>query len=43
MHPFPIDSGYRTACESSQLKSYSTATCNVTVMHDESAIGLVEM
>jgi len=36
------DSGYRTACRSSYLKPYSTTTCNMTVTHDESAVGLVK-
>jgi len=37
--------GYRTgtACGSSYLTTYSTATCNVTaVTHDENAVGLAE-
>jgi len=38
----PFGSDYRTVCRSSYLKPYSTATCNVTVMHDESVVGLVE-
>ena len=36
-------SGYRCACGSWNLKTYSYATCDVTVTHDESAVGLVEM
>jgi len=35
-------SGYRTTCGSVHLKPYSTTSCNVTVTHDENAIGLVE-
>jgi len=35
-------SGYRTTCESSYWQPYSTATCNVTVTHDDSAVELVE-
>jgi len=38
-----IGSGYRTACGSPYLKPYSTTSCNMTVMHDESAAGLVEI
>jgi len=38
-----IDSiGYRTACGSLNLKTYSTTFCNVTVTHEENAVGLVE-
>jgi len=37
-----LDSGYRTACGSLNLKPYSTASCNVTVTHDANAVGLVE-
>jgi len=33
-------SGYWYACGSWYLKTYSYATCEVTVMHDESAVGL---
>jgi len=40
---FFYGSGYKTACRSLNLKPYSTAFCNVTVTHDESVIGLVEM
>jgi len=36
-------SGYRYACGSWNLQTYSYATCDVTVTHDESAVGLVEM
>jgi len=36
-----IGSGYRTACGSLNLKPYSTTFCNMTVTHDESAVGLV--
>jgi len=36
------DSGYRHACGSWNLKTYEYATCDVTVMHDESAAGLIE-
>jgi len=39
---YDLGSGYRTACGSSYLKPYSIATCNMTVMHDESVVGLVE-
>jgi len=35
-------SGYRYACGSWNLKTYSYATCDATLMHDESAVGLVE-
>jgi len=35
-------SGYRTTCRFLHLKPYSTAFCNMTVTHDESAVGLVE-
>jgi len=38
-----IGSGYRTACGSSHLKPHSTTTCNVTVTHNDSAVGLVKM
>jgi len=34
--------GYRTACGSLNLKPYSTTFCNMTVTHDETAVGLVE-
>jgi len=34
--------GYRYACVSWNLKTYSYTTCDVTVMHDESAVGLGE-
>jgi len=37
-----LGSGCRTACGSLNLKPYSTAFCNMTVTHDESAVGLVE-
>jgi len=37
-----LGSGYRTACGSLNLKSYSTAFCNMTVTHAKSAVGLVE-
>jgi len=37
-----IGSGYGYACGSGNLKTYSYATCDVTVTHHESAIGLVE-
>jgi len=33
---------YRTTCGTSYLKPHSTASCNVTVTHDESAVCLVE-
>jgi len=39
---FKIGSGCRTACGSLNLKPYSTAFCNMTVTHDESAVGLVK-
>jgi len=32
----------RTVCGSSNLKPYSTAFCNMIVMHDKSAVGLGE-
>jgi len=35
-------SGYRTAFGSLNFKPYSTAFCNMTVTHDETAVGLVE-
>jgi len=35
---FLKSSGYRSACGPSYLKSYSPATFNVTVTHDEYAI-----
>jgi len=35
-------SGYRYACGPWNLKTYSYATCDLTVTHDESALGLVE-
>jgi len=35
-------SGYRHACGSWNLKTYSYATCDVTVTQKESAVGLVE-
>jgi len=35
-----IGSGYTTACGSSCLKPFSTATCNMTVTHVKSAVGL---
>jgi len=35
-------SGYSCACGSWNLKTPSYATCDVTVTHDESAVGLVE-
>jgi len=31
----------RTACGSSYLKPYSDTTCNMTVRHDDSVVGLV--
>jgi len=34
--------GYGYACGSWNLKTYSDATCDVTVTHDESAVVLVE-
>jgi len=42
---FLLGSGYRTAHESLSLTPYcySTISCSVTVMHDENAVGLVEM
>jgi len=37
-------SGYKYhACGSSNLKTYSYATCDVTVMHDESRLGRNEL
>jgi len=33
---------YRYACGSWNLKTYEYATCDVTVMHDGSAVGLVK-
>jgi len=39
---FIFGSGYRAACESLNLKPYLTTSCNVTVMHKEDAVGLVE-
>jgi len=33
---------YRTARGCLNLKPYSTTSCNVTVMHDKNAVGLVE-
>jgi len=39
---FSLGSGYRTSSGSSNLKPYSTTSCNMTVMQDENAIGLVE-
>ena len=39
---FLVGSGYRYACVSWNLTSYSYITCDVTVMHDESAVGLLE-
>jgi len=41
-YEFFYGSGCRTACGFLNLKPYSTAFCNMTVMHDESAVGLVE-
>jgi len=35
-------SGYRSACGSWNVKNYSYAACDVTVTHNESAVGLVE-
>jgi len=35
-------SGYRTIDGTLNLKPYSTISCNVTVTHDENAVGLVE-
>jgi len=34
--------GYRIACGSSNLKPYSTTTCNMAVTHDKNVVGLVE-
>jgi len=39
---FRFGSSYRTARGSLNLKPYSTTSCNVTVMHKENAVGLVE-
>jgi len=39
---FFIGSDYRYTCGSWNLKTYSYATCDVTVMHDKSAVGVVE-
>jgi len=39
---FKKGSGYGYACGSWNVKTYSYATCYVTVMHDKSAVGLVE-
>jgi len=36
-------SGYRSACGPSYFKPYSSATCNVTVTHKETAVGLAEL
>jgi len=35
-------SGYRTTHGSLNLKPYSTIYCNVTVTHEENAVGFVE-
>jgi len=35
-------SGYRYAYGSRNLKTYLYATCDVTVTHDDNAVGLVE-
>jgi len=35
-------SGYRTARGSLNLEVYSNTSCNVTVTHEENAVGLVE-
>jgi len=35
-------SGYRTIDKSLNFKPYSTISCNVTVTHDDNAVGLVE-
>jgi len=40
---FIYGSGYRYACGSWNKKTYLYATSDVTVTHDESAVGLVEM
>jgi len=37
-----VGSGYRTACGSLSSTPNSTISCNVTVAHDENAVGLVE-
>jgi len=37
-----MGSVYRSAYEHSYLKTYLSATCNVTVTHDKCAVGLVE-
>ena len=42
MLPLRVGSGYRTACGSLNLKPYSTSFCNMTVTHNESAVGLVK-
>jgi len=35
-----LRSGYRSTSGLSYLKSYSSAACNIIVMHDECAVGL---
>jgi len=35
--------GYRYTCGSWNMKTYSYATCDKTVTHDESTVGLVQM
>jgi len=44
MHPehFLEGSGYRTIDGSLNLKLYSTISCDVTVTHEENAVGLVK-
>jgi len=37
-----FDSGYRTIAGSLNLKPYSTISCNVTVTHEENAVGFVK-
>jgi len=37
-----LGSGYKYACGSWNLLTYSYAPCDVTEMHDESAVGLEE-
>jgi len=38
---FWFGSGYRYTCGCWNLKTYSYTTCDVTVMHDKSSVGLV--
>jgi len=38
----PLGSGYSFPYGPSHLKPYSSATCNMTVMHNESVVGLAE-